>query len=216
MVEAYQDAFGSSIRDVHGAPNAPEDSFEYNPRKENELVRDVYEKLLGLVRATSPISFDSSFDRTDSGSPVLPQRAQFVKKVSLRGVKYSTRDSAVNNSFILFHVGDDIHAAQIDKIFYHCRREDGTLKMEAFIVVEEYIPLTIEHEPFDPYRGFEELNTRVYYNKFKPQSTLIRLEDIQSHFAAYMYTPEGIDQVCIVARSLDRVIHFAYSHMHKL
>lgn len=59
----------------------------------------------------------------------------------------------------------------------------------------------------DPYRQFEELNTHMRYNRFLPGTHILRLEEIISHFAAYIYTPEDVEEECIVVRSLDRVSH---------
>ena len=45
----------------------------------------------------------------------------------------------------------------------------------------------------------------MYYNDFQPKVRVIRLSDVVSHFAAFVYTPDKMEVECMVARSLARV-----------
>ncbi|KAI0363914.1 hypothetical protein BV20DRAFT_957325 [Pilatotrama ljubarskyi] len=137
-----------------------------------------------------------------------------LTKLEIGRVTYGTRANHIRNSFVCFKdpSSDDptlVRAGQISQIFLHSRVASGMQRLvEPFLVIQEYIPLTQAHSDLDPYRRFPLLNTRLHYSDFHSRPAVVRSEDILSHFAAYFYVPEGIDQSCVVVRSLDRVSPF--------
>ena len=121
----------------------------------------------------------------------------------------------MRNSFVLYSTSADKssrHAGQIQSIFYHQRREGGTTVTEPFFVVQEFRPLSDAHAAKDPYRQYKQLNTELHYNECLSAIHVLKLDEIISHFAAYIYTPEDIGVECIVVRSLDRVSAHTLRH----
>lgn len=220
LVSAFDAAFGDVLRgtriiDAHGSDMRGSDAgsvppFPYDSTKEAGLSISVYEPLLKLVNATSSVQFQSSRSRTDHGLPRLPPDAQTVARIVYQGVVFASQDRSERNSFVLFSTGTSeqprgTSAGQISQIFYHRRLENDAEIVEPFLVVKEYSPLKKNHESLDPFRQFDALDTRLYYNTFKPAHRLLRVQDILCHFAALTYVPDDIGKECIVARSLDRV-----------
>ncbi|KAJ2967939.1 hypothetical protein NUW54_g13364 [Trametes sanguinea] len=181
--------------------------------KEATLPDEVYNALLARVNSlprTSDTTFDSIYDSSPMRRPRLHNKGQFVSSWEVSGAVFGTRSSSLRNSFIVFsprpsHSSRTEHSAgQITDIFLHGRIEEGQRIVQPMFVVEEYCPLSELHASRDPYRRYPDLQTRMYYNTFQGATRLVTLEQIQSHFAAYVYTPPDIDTECIVVRSLDR------------
>ncbi|KAJ8581232.1 hypothetical protein M405DRAFT_868861 [Rhizopogon salebrosus TDB-379] len=60
--------------------------------------------------------------------------------------------------------------------------------IEPFLVVKEYCPLSAVHSGLDPFEVIEHLDAKLYYNRFIDE-----------------YLPDGIDETCLIVRSLDQV-----------
>ncbi|OJT14959.1 hypothetical protein TRAPUB_8489, partial [Trametes pubescens] len=215
MVSAFDTAFGDVLRGTRvvdaqdSSADAIVPSFPYDSKKEAGLALIVYDLLLKLLNTTPSVRFQSSRSRSNNGLPRLPPDAQFVPRLSYRGVSFATKDSSERNSFVLFKAGTpDLpgspSAGQISQIFYHRRLEHKEEIVEPFLVVKEYVSLKKEHAQLDPYRKYDALNTKLYYNTFKPVHRVLRAQDIISHFASLTYTPSDIGRECVIARSLDR------------
>lgn len=187
----------------------------YDEEKEEVLADGVYSHLLALINCTSErqfLAFHYSVNtgRTD-GALVLSKCAQYVPMEKHRGVFYSSSQKSEKNSFVLFkHAGSSTPIpGQIQRIFRHCRAEtDGQAIVQTFLLVKSYAPLQPAHIAMDPFRQYPLLRCFLCYNELNPVSSLIRLGDVVSHFAAMVYTPSEIQKECIVVRSLNRVRMF--------
>ena len=183
---------------------------DYNEHKETELPQRLYDPLYKLISSTAASPFSSAYAATNGGA-ILPSRVNNIGKIERDGVTFATRDQGFRNSFVLFNdptctVKDALpRAGQISRIFLHGRREEGKTILETFLHIDEYKPLDPEHIPNDPYRQFPDINTQLHYNEFLSTPRVVRVQDIQCHFAALTYTPDDIGTECIVVRSLDRV-----------
>ena len=128
-------------------------------------------------------------------------------------MKFATRQAGLRDSFVLFtdpHASENGNetfprAGQISQIFLHGRRDNGQHILEPFFVIDEFQPLSEADAQHDPYRQYPDANTRLFYQKRRPASHLVRLQDIRSHFAALECDMPNISERCIVARPLDRV-----------
>ena len=96
-------------------------------------------------------------------------------------------------------------AGQIENIFYHRRGYRSIEKVEPFIAVRKFCPLSNQDKSKDPFRSFPGLETRLYYDKLGDDIRVVSLDALVCHFAALKWTPDGIATDCIVAKSLDRV-----------
>ena len=176
----------------------------YSEAKEVTLCKTIHAAFTNLISQFSVV-----FSESLPSTPVLNTRVNRVPNVIRDSMTFATRQSGLRNSFVLFtdpvHPSDQIRAGQIVDIFLHGRRENDQHLVEPFIVVEEYQALVGADVEYDPYRRIPDLDTRLFYNRFESQQRVVRLQDIQCHFAALVYRPMGIDADCIVARSLDRV-----------
>lgn len=179
----------------------------YDERSASSLSADVYDSLLAVVNSQAGMKFASAHaSRITRSVATLPTQAQFLKRIAHNGVAFTTggRDSYVTYRI---HGGDrtSIGAGRIDSIFYHRRLEGGQVVVKPYVVIQEYQPLSKEHQRFDPYRQFEGLNTRLFYDTFHTIPRVIALDDVVAHFAALVYKPSEIGKRCVVVRSLDRV-----------
>nr|VWO94125.1 Immunoglobulin G-binding protein A (IgG-binding protein A) (Staphylococcal protein A) (SpA) [Ganoderma boninense] len=222
MVSRFQDVFGHGahrprftnvLTEPFGTAaetNPGSDAPSYLPaREERTLPRNVYDQLLSHVHSSSQFRFTSLHNIHASNHPFLPDRAEFVSRITHAGAAYATRRrKGLRSSFILFrdaHSGStNIVAGQIDSIFYHTRREGEVTITEPFFLVDEYVQLSDEDQPYDPYRKFIDGNIWLCYDKFRVEKRLLQLSDIVFHFATMEYTPKEISEPCIVVRSLDR------------
>lgn len=198
------------ILNTFGAPqsdfNHPEPPEPDKPAS-TRLDRQIYHELLNLVNERSRVVFVSAFF-PDFHSPILNDWVSPLRKVIMRGQTFGTASRSKRNSFILFRLTmpREIHAGQITHIFTHMRREGEKEVTETFISVKRFTQLDEHHQPFDPYRAYPDLNTCLCYANLDAVPTfVIHLEQVVSHFAAYFYVPKGIDQPCVVVRSLDQV-----------
>ncbi|OSC97457.1 hypothetical protein PYCCODRAFT_1339117, partial [Trametes coccinea BRFM310] len=183
--------------------------------REEELDKDLYDALLGFVNSFTSTaqpaqpyyaSYHSSSEDTDR--PFLPPTAT-VFPYTIRGAAtFATSDHSQRNSFVLFRRAtsndDGVLAGQVSRIFEHTRIEGDTTVVQTYLIIQEYKALLPAHQPLDPYRQFPDINTWLCYNQKHTTECIVRLEDVISHFASYVYTPPGINCECIVVRSLDR------------
>ncbi|PIL35041.1 hypothetical protein GSI_02828 [Ganoderma sinense ZZ0214-1] len=220
MMMAFKRAFkdatrGTRVTDIPSfGPDflKSETNPDYDRLKEKPLIPSVYDSLYSWVNASSPIDFQSAFAPHLDGRPRLPALGAFVPRISRSGVTYATSRATAGDSFITFldrsRPSDSERSAtsagQIQDIFHHRRLEGTRTIVEPFVIVREYLPLEVKHQPHDPFRRFPGLQTELYYNDFKPIVRVIPLQDIVAHFASLVYTPPGINRPCIIARSLDR------------
>ena len=223
MVTKFQAAFGhgrhrSRFRDVllesfdtAFAEDDPQTAPLHPGSQEKSLLRDLYDQLLSFI---DPVQtrFTSLHDTLTSDLPFLPDRAEFVSRITYLGVTYATRRRrGLRTSFSLFRKPgpqcSEVVAGQIDSIFYHTRQEGDTVITEPFFLVDKYAPLSDRDQRSNPFSKFSDCNVELRYRRFE-EKLLLRLQDLVAHFAALEYTPEGISEPCIVVRSLDRVSHF--------
>ena len=173
-----------------------------------DLPQDIYRALLARVTALCGPLFSSvfAFDLRDA-RPGLPTSVQKIPSIDYGGVKYGARTTQLRNSFVTFNIPgtSSSRAGQIREVFTHLRTENGNPVVQPFFLVDEYVELEEEHAKLDPYRQFEDLETRLCYNRFTSTPHVLALQDVKAHFAALIYTPEDIGCECIVVRSLDRV-----------
>lgn len=213
FTSAFKDATrGTRYTDIVSFLSASDNSYQYNEKRQTTIPRNLYDQLYALVYPTPHPGKDqlrSAYDVTFGVSPVLPSAGDFVDSVTRGGITYSTFQGGKRNSYVTFTMphtdSTQEFAGRIESILYHCRREGTTLKIEPFVVVRQYSPLSPDHGKFDAFRAFHGLGTQLYYDKFEPQARVIRLSDIVAHAAVLTYTPEYIKQPCIVVRSLNRV-----------
>ncbi len=218
----YQDAArGTRVTDVLGAvpgllgtANPPFHEL-FKTLDDLRLDRALYDQLLRIVNIIHSSSTPSMFipfdnDLDDKRARLIPH-ARPLSKFEVNRAIYGTHSKNIRNSFVCFRdpASEDpslVRAGQISEIFLHRRIPDGgEALVEPFVVLDEYIPLSPEHVARDPYRHYPLLETKLYYNRFLEHGVVIRPPDILCHFAAFVYTPEHIDEPCVVVRSLDRV-----------
>ena len=90
-------------------------------------------------------------------------------------------------------------------IIMHRRMCNEKTMIEPFLVVRNYRTLTDSNRAKDLYRLLApHIDISLCYNQLEGQEHIIRLQDVHSHFAAYMYTPADIDRECVIVCSLNR------------
>ncbi|OSC99540.1 hypothetical protein PYCCODRAFT_1340936, partial [Trametes coccinea BRFM310] len=220
MQAAYADAIrdaarGTRLMDIRSfgdehtkSDQAQSASFIYDERKLTNLPDDIYQALLRRVETIDGAIFASAHAGVDDRRPRLPHAAQHVPSFDDRGVVYATHKSSRNNSFVLLASENDSEgfpvAAQIEDIILHGRTVNGKAIIQPFFIVHEYVPLSPKDASCDPYREYEDLQTRLFYSRQNAKPRIVTLEEIRCHFASLKYTPKDIDQECIIVRSLDR------------
>ncbi|PIL33265.1 hypothetical protein GSI_04715 [Ganoderma sinense ZZ0214-1] len=221
MVAAFQAAFGHGthrprftnvLAESFGTESVtdPETPSRHPGSEETSLPPGLYEKLRSSINNSSQVHFASLSNNVDAGTsddrPFLPDAVEFISRLTHLGVTYATRRRrGLRNSFILFRMPDSdssaVVAGQIDSIFYHTRREGGTVITEPFFLVDKFAQLSDSAQSYDPYCKFPDGNTWLCYRRFEGEQQLLQLPDIVTHFAALEYTPTGIDEPCIVSLS---------------
>ncbi|KAI0706040.1 hypothetical protein C8T65DRAFT_577464 [Cerioporus squamosus] len=216
MMETYnrtfRDAAQSNPRLASFRPFRTEvETPTFSEKEAVDLDRGIYRALLARVTALCGPVFSSIFDLSDRRRP-LSNSVNCIKSFDHGGVKYATDRASLCNSFVTFTLPLDStlplpfpRAGRIKDIFLHRRIQDGRTVTEPFFVVDEYIPLTEQDATLDPYRKYEDLETRLFYNRVHATPHVLSLDDIAAHFASLVYTPEDIQRECVVVRSLDRV-----------
>ena len=187
--------------------------------QDQELEETLYDFLLAFINSRidpgNPY-YASSYDLLDgSDKPFLPSVATFFPYVTRAGATFATREHSLRNSFVLFRraSGDgEVLAGQVNRIFEHTRIEGDRTIVQTYLIIREYRRLLPAHEAHDPFRQYPDINTWLCYNQTHTTENIVRLEDVVSHFASYVYKPEGIGHDCIVVRSLDRVSPFCRVH----
>ncbi|KAI9069061.1 hypothetical protein FKP32DRAFT_1560444 [Trametes sanguinea] len=221
MQAAYEDAVRDAVRGTRLADFFPSNhltgggseglpAFTVDERQVAQLPRAVYDSLFRAIATIDGPVFAPILAGLEDRRPRLPDTAQQLPSIEHRGMTYTTCRSSRNNSLVMLrcHRDDDQDMptpARIMNIFLHGRCVGGKSVVQPFVVVEEFVALTEDHATADPYRRYEDLQTRLYYNDTVPQTKVIPLDDILCHFASLVYKPEDIDKECIVVRSLDRV-----------
>ncbi|PIL26911.1 hypothetical protein GSI_10049 [Ganoderma sinense ZZ0214-1] len=203
MVAAYKDAVMNavSIRGVNVADIVAFESHEtdtdaymaiYDEQKEVNLSADVHRALATLLRPSGD-------------KQALSAKCHHIRSVDRDGMTFATRKAGKRNSFVLFSsdhsdtwASSFPRAGQIADIFIHARREAERIVFEPFFVIDEYMQLGRAHATQDPYRSYADLETCLHYNKFHPTQRVVRLSNIQCHFASLVCTVEGINEECIV------------------
>ncbi|KAH9913879.1 uncharacterized protein BXZ73DRAFT_55268 [Epithele typhae] len=177
------------------------------PRTQKRLEGTTYDYILKEINNHSKIKYCSPDDHHVMSPRVfLPSTANFVNRMSLRGILYTTRDSGRQNSLVLFRKRGSTapSAGRIENIFEHSRYEKGEVATELFIEVGEFEPLCATDERHDPYRRYPDIQTwLVYNNVFKTH--IMCPTDVIAHFASCEWKPREIERSCLVVRSLDRV-----------
>ncbi|CDO75322.1 hypothetical protein BN946_scf184517.g5 [Trametes cinnabarina] len=207
MLKAFDTAFhdrvrGTRVTDILEASRSSSSNFPYDGKREVHLARRVYEELLAIIGSRMVARFQSVYDIASSSLAHLPPVGQPVTVVERDGIRFAVRS---HNSYVRFRSRTGaVLAGQIHEIFYHQPDEGSGLIIEPFLVIKAYRQLSPEHTASDPYRQFPDLNTHLVYDEFDDDTHVVSLGDIISHFAAYRYTPDGIDRECVIVRSLDR------------
>ncbi|RPD57896.1 hypothetical protein L226DRAFT_474387 [Lentinus tigrinus ALCF2SS1-7] len=219
MVKSFERAFSDTVRgtrvtDILASNGADLDKadFMYDRHEESALTADVYQMLLEHVNAfRTPAPFLSAHSPANDGKARLHPAGQFVSSIHQKGIRFATRAKGLRDSFILFRSDDGmVRAGQISQIFYHHRIEENCTITQPYLIVDAYSDLAPVDIPNDPYRRFPELDTCLYYDRFEQQPQLIPAHGVVAHFAAFKYIPDGMNERCIVARSLDRVSELSF------
>ncbi|KAI0672553.1 hypothetical protein C8Q78DRAFT_971155 [Trametes maxima] len=224
MIKSFHDAVQGATRGTRaadimafGRDASPQRGIR-SVGQQKDVDRSVYDKLLALVNSDSvhgPV-YGSRYQRSSSSThPFLPHSAEFVPYTTYQGLTFATREHSMRNSFVLLPSlpaslpssppVDTLVAAQVESIFHHTRSFAGQTITETFLVVDEYAPLSVKHRPQDPYRRFPDVGAWLCYNRLQGKKRVLLLDDVVSHFAAFIYTPADIGTECIVVKSLDRV-----------
>lgn len=214
MVDAYQEAVASvKAEGIRVADFDPFKSGEtpvlpkYDEKEERKLPRQIYERLLALL---SPAEFGSIYSPRGDDRPLLNDAANYVRSLSRNEMTFATRQTGLRNSFVLFNdplrpTTDSFpRAGQIAEIFLHGRIDNNKFVLDAFCVIDEYRPLQAPDSNADPYRRFQDLETRLFYDEVE-RTTVVHFSDIQCHFAALFCEPTELKKPCVVVRSLSRV-----------
>ncbi|TFY53450.1 hypothetical protein EVJ58_g9445 [Rhodofomes roseus] len=191
----YQDAArGTRVVDVLGAIPSFGASVSYtvvySKLADSKLDRSVYDAVVNIISHVGQMTDFISFYSAPRDARIrLSPIARFTPKLEVSGVTYGTHTGNIRNSFVCFRdatSGDPslLRAGQISAIFLHSRTEkDASRVIQPFFIIN---------------------HTELWYNRFLPQSTIIRSSDILAHFASFVYVPEGIGETCVVVRCLDR------------
>ncbi|KAJ2980679.1 hypothetical protein NUW54_g10971 [Trametes sanguinea] len=218
MITSFQSAFqdaAQATRTIDLASFIPglETHSSAGPNGREEVLGEaLYQQLLLMVNSRcGGTVFASRYDRGDSNKPILSSTATFLPYATRSGTSIGTCDDSPRNSFVLFRGGrsarvGDVAAGRVSRIFQHTRIEGTFTVVETYLLVKEYKPLSKAHRALDPYRKFPDVPTWLCYNDVSGdgEEYIVRMDDIVSHFASYIYTPEDIGKECIVVRSLDR------------
>ncbi|KAI0690825.1 hypothetical protein C8T65DRAFT_587629 [Cerioporus squamosus] len=226
LMESYRQAFGEATYGTRvvdalvfgfGAAADEVDVNDYDQQRQQPLPISIYNSILHLINASGSDQFTSAhgFRSSTRSRPPLSPFGQPVGNVTRRNVVFATREKGLRNSFVVFH---DAHspdglqrrAGQIAQIYLHSRTRAGKAVIEPFLVIDAYERLSAEDAAKDPYRRWPDINTQLYYNRFQSTPCVVRMEDVVSHFAVYVYRPDDIYCDCIVVRDLDRVSHFCW------
>lgn len=220
MQRSQLSAFGSAFSHVRGLREGTDD-FTWKDKKQSTLTEELYRQLLCKINASSTVKYSPLVSGgqllqslRDRLSPVarLPTTIVRVKSLKRAGVVFGTAARSSRNSYVLFKKQEGVlmpkivnSAGRITDIFYHRRLVNGKERIEPFFVISAYSRLAEHHFSYDLWRHIPGLDTELYYNHLEDEVHLVGLEDVISHFAAYTYTPHGINSECMLVRSLDRV-----------
>ena len=207
MMARFNHAHGEALGDMYSEPKEELGQRRTSPHR-SVLDHTVYARLLQTINERGRLQFSSRHTPSDTLNPILDDTAQTVVKFEDNGQTFGTSTRGKRNSFILFRAPgtDGATPGQIVDIFLHTRLEGSVRVEEPFFVVKAFSPLQRAHEPFDPYRTFPDLDTRLYYGSLANATPhVLKRDDIISHFAAFFYVPTGIERDCVVVRSLDQV-----------
>ncbi|KAA1478723.1 hypothetical protein DENSPDRAFT_861912 [Dentipellis sp. KUC8613] len=210
----FKDAFGDLMRgDEHHLQDASKLQYKYDHSKEKTLPDVIYTELLNCINADLDEHQQMASWTSLGSSSLLSPRCQPIPSIDHLGVKYMAARRSYPNSMVVFvdpSSRDVRRAGQIVDLFVHQRRVSTGLVAQPFVVVREFMPLTPEDKHHDPYRKIENLGVHLCYRRFEEGHHVLKPRSLVSHFASMIYTPEGIDQECIIIRSLDR----SYSASH--
>ena len=219
IYSSFKDTLSKVIQDaLRGLPGFSAFSSQqlvYEPDRAVLLPEEVYQALLQkLSFAGAP--YVSIHQPDDPTRPRLPNYAQPLRSIEIHGLQFASADTrGRRNSYVLFRHKDEggavkLSPAQIKGIYQHVRRVEGSLRAEPFIVLRRYEALTDEHAEMDIWRAWPGLGAicSLYYDRFMEGVLIAHPSDIEAHFSAYTYVPEGIQVPCILVRSLKRVRHF--------
>ncbi|KAI0665423.1 hypothetical protein C8Q78DRAFT_1072989 [Trametes maxima] len=215
MIKTFETAFrdrvrGTRVTDIlNVVQNRQPLSFSYDPKRAVLLIQDVYESLLRCVNLKTAHLFCSAYSSSGTKNTSLPlaPSGQPVSSIEHDGIRFSAATApGARDSYVTFRSPTgSVLAGQISQIFYHQRAENGAFVVEPFLIVRAFKSLSEDHAILNPYRRFPDLDTQLVYNEFETRPHVISLNQLVSHFAHYTYTPAGIEEECVVVRSLDRV-----------
>lgn len=216
MMHSFRELFEAKTRGVlldNLIPNIA-DTPRVKLSRLEVLEDDIYQGLLHRINLdiNDTSSHFGTWDDHCSIHPLLNCKAHFIHHIKARGITYSTFKSHAGNSFVLFQRPTTPSqtparsAGQVQQVFMHERvAPDGTSMQEPFLVVKEYCLLSAIHSGLDPFEVIEHLDAKLYYNRFIDGVHVLWLSDIVSHFCSLEYLPDGIDETCLIVRSLDWV-----------
>ncbi len=219
VMASFREAFGDAMQGTRvvdalpfsTAANSLDDN-KYDAEQEEILPIPVYTAILSFLNTVRQRAFTSAYvsrPATRGHAPLNP-KGQEVGSVLRAKVTYATASHGARNSFVIFNdrtrTADGVpRAGQISQIYLHAHRVSEKMAVEPFFVVKAYQHLTDADALCDPYRRWPDINTSLYYNQFEDDALIVPMDDIVSHFASHVYTPEDIERECIVVRNLDRV-----------
>ncbi|TFK82410.1 hypothetical protein K466DRAFT_500383 [Polyporus arcularius HHB13444] len=219
VMESFREAFGDAMQGTRvvdalpfsTAANSLEE-IKYDADQEEILPIPIYTAVLSFLNTVRQRAFTSAYasrPATRNHAPLNP-KGQEVGSVLRAKVTYATSSHGARNSFVMYKdrtlcAGGELRAGQISQIYLHGHKISEKMVVEPFFVVKAYQPLNDADALRDPYRRWADINTSLYYNQFEEDVRIVPMDDIVSHFASDVYTPEDIDRECIVVRNLDRV-----------
>ncbi|KAG1883704.1 hypothetical protein F4604DRAFT_1878931 [Suillus subluteus] len=210
MMLSFRDLFESKIHGILMDNLTPGDTSPHRMQlsKLEELEDHIYHALLHRVNLdiADVTSCFAAWNNESSLHPLLNFKAQAIHCIKVQGVTYSSFRNHPGNSFVLFRTptapgqSSARTAGQVQQVFMH--------KREPFLVVNEYRSLSPAHSHLDPFDAIEHLDAKLYYNHFTDSTHVLQLSDIVSRFSSLVYISDGIEECCIVVRSLDWICGF--------
>lgn len=126
------------------------------------------------------------------------------------GQRFTTQQSNVNDSQVIFRVGDGEGwmAGSIIDIFSQVTVGGPTRRTWA--IIQPYEAISPTEEVYDHYREWTVAGGRLYRNAWANDAVLVDLKDVQCHFASLVCRVEGIPSRCRLVLPLNKVSPCVY------
>jgi hypothetical protein len=147
----------------------------------------------------------------------VPATGYIRTKISRLGQTFQVHSASVGDSNVLFNYNSDDNswsAGSINAIFSHTRYAAGDSrgKVQTFVVVDPYVPLSDDHAVLDPFRAPNvcQAGGKLFYCRFEMSPWLIAVDDIHCHFAFTPLEFASIDDDVMHVLPLNRVCQFTF------